>query len=60
VTGQPPNPVAAEDTLYATLGAVYAGLRRNGTGIIGSAAITAFHWTVSLLVNEARQDHAEP
>jgi hypothetical protein len=54
VSETPPNPVAAEDTLYATLGAVYAGLRRNGTGIIGSAAITAFHWAVTLLAAEAQ------
>jgi hypothetical protein len=54
VSDQPPDPVTAEDGLYATLGAVYAGLRRNGTGIIGSAAITAFHWTVSLLANETQ------
>ena len=63
---QPSNPVAAEDHLYATLGEVYAGLRRNGTGIIGSAAITAFHWTASnLLAAEAsgavqQPDHAGP
>jgi hypothetical protein len=56
VTDQPANPVTAEDNLYATLGAVYAGLRRNGTGIVGSAAITAFHWAASLLVNEAGTD----
>ncbi|HEV2452535.1 MAG TPA: hypothetical protein VGS62_11495 [Streptosporangiaceae bacterium] len=59
MSDQPPapaDPVTAEDGLYATLGAVYAGLRRNGTGIIGSAAITAFHWAVSNLVVEARQD----
>jgi hypothetical protein len=49
----PSDPVTAEDGLYATLGAVYAGLRRNGTGIIGSAAITAFHWTASNLAAEA-------
>ena len=54
VTTQHPDPVTAEDGLYATLGAVYAGLRRNGTGIIGSAAITAFHWAVSNLVVEAQ------
>lgn len=60
MTDQPANPVTAEDNLYATLGAVYAGLRRNGTGVIGSAAITAFHWTVSLLANDAGHDRAEP
>ena len=52
----PADPVAAEDTLYATLGAVYAGLRRNGTGIIGSAAITAFHWSFANLMAEAKAD----
>jgi hypothetical protein len=54
VSEAPPDPVTAEDGLYATLGAVYAGLRRNGTGIIGSAAITAFHWAITNLVIEAK------
>ena len=56
----PADPVTAEDGIYATLGSIYAGLRRNGTGVIGSAAITAFHWTASnLLAAEAQAQQPE-